>query len=126
MTPRVLVVDDDPLYAEAATALLTADGRVEVVGRAANGQEAVERALALRPDVVLMDINMPVLDGIEATRVLSETLASVRVVLVSSATFDSDWGRIREAGAFASVAKALPGEAIVEAALAAAAEAVAS
>ena len=124
MKPRVLVVDDDPLYAEAATALLTADGRIDVVGRAVNGRDAVELALALRPDVVLMDINMPVLDGIEASRVLHLTLPSVRVVLVSGEAFDSDWPRIREAGAFASIAKALPGEALVEAALAAAAEAV--
>jgi CheY-like chemotaxis protein len=126
MKPRVLVVDDDPLYAEAATAILGTDGRVEVVGCAANGQEAVERALALQPDVVLMDINMPVLDGIAATRRLRRALPSARVVLVSASTVDWDWKRIREAGAFASVAKALPGEALVEAALAAAAEAVAS
>jgi DNA-binding NarL/FixJ family response regulator len=126
MKPRVLVVDDDPLYAEAATAILGTDGRIEVVGRAANGQEAVERALALQPDVVLMDINMPVLDGIAATRRLRRALPSARVVLVSASTVDWDWKRIREAGAFASVAKALPGEALVEAALAAAAEAVAS
>ena len=76
MMPRVLVVDDDTLYAEAATATLVEDGEIEVVGRAADGREALELALALRPDVVVMDINMPVMDAlVEAT--LSAALEAV-------------------------------------------------
>ncbi len=64
MTPRVLVVDDDSLYAEAAMAILRQDDRLDVVGRASDGREAVELALSLRPDVVLMDIEMPVMDAL--------------------------------------------------------------
>src|SRR5712691_11525996 len=65
---RVLVVEDDDFFAEALTELLEADGSLEVAGRARDGREAIELAEALRPDVVLMDIVLPVMDGIEATR----------------------------------------------------------
>ncbi len=120
MKPRILVVDDDPLYAEAATTILVQDGRVEVVGCAGNGHEAVERGLSLHPDVVLMDIQMPLLDGIEATRCLRHMLPSARIVLVSSSTSTSDRRRAREAGAFAAIAKGLGTDALVKAALTAA------
>jgi DNA-binding NarL/FixJ family response regulator len=123
--PRILVVDDDPLYTEVATAILAEDGRVEVIGCASDGREAVERALVLQPDVVLMDIQMPVLDGIEATRCLRRVLPSVRIVLVTSSTSTVDRRRAREAGAVAAIAKGLGTDALVEAALTAA-EALAS
>jgi DNA-binding NarL/FixJ family response regulator len=125
MKPRILVVDDDPLYTEAVTAILALDGRVEVVGCANDGREGVERALLLQPDVVIMDIQMPLLDGIEATRCLRRVLPSARIVLVSSLTTADDRRRAREAGAFAAIAKGLGTDALVEAALTAA-EAVAS
>jgi DNA-binding NarL/FixJ family response regulator len=123
--PRILVVDDDPLYVEASSAILAEDGRVEVVGCASNGREAVEQAVLLEPDVVLMDIQMPLLDGIEATRCLHRLLPSVRIVLVSSSTSRADRRRAREAGAFAAIAKGLGTDALIEAALTAA-ETVAS
>ena len=125
MKPRILVVDDDPLYVEASSAILAEDGRVEVVGCAGDGREAVEQAVLLQPDVVLMDIQMPLLDGIEATRCLHRLLPSVRIVLVSSSTSTADRRRAREAGAFAAIAKGLGTDALIEAALTAA-EAVAS
>jgi DNA-binding NarL/FixJ family response regulator len=65
---RVLIADDHRLFSEALEAILTADGRVEVVGHAADGAEAVKLALELEPDVVVMDISMPVMDGFQATR----------------------------------------------------------
>src|SRR6266536_3248155 len=65
---RVLVVDDNPDFVEAAKVSLAADRRIEVVGGAANGEEAVRQAAALRPEVVAMDVVMPGLDGIEAAR----------------------------------------------------------
>ncbi len=67
---RVLIADDQRLFAEALEAILTTDGRIAVVGRAANGEEAVALARDDRPDVVLMDIAMPVLDGIAATEAI--------------------------------------------------------
>jgi DNA-binding NarL/FixJ family response regulator len=124
MMPRVLVVDDDTFYAEAATAILE-DGELEVVGQAADGREALELALALRPDVVVMDIHMPVMDGLEATRSLRRLLPTTKVVVVTSSPSASDRWSARGAGAHAFLAKELGTDALVEATLSAALEAVA-
>ena len=67
---RVIIADDQRLFAEALEAILTTDGRIAVVGRAENGEEAVELAREHEPDIVLMDIAMPVLDGIAATEAI--------------------------------------------------------
>jgi DNA-binding NarL/FixJ family response regulator len=87
MRVRVLVVDDDPNFIEAITASFSADQRLEVVGAASNGKEAVQQAAALRPEVVAMDIAMPVLDGVEATKIIRSADAGCRVVLVSGSMF---------------------------------------
>jgi DNA-binding NarL/FixJ family response regulator len=84
---RVLVVDDDPNFIEAITASFSADQRLEVVGAASNGKEAVQQAAALQPEVVAMDIAMPVLDGVEATKLIRSADARCRVVLVSGSMF---------------------------------------
>ena len=123
MMPRVLVVDDDTLYAEAATAILGQEGTLDVVGRAADGREAVELALALRPDVVLMDLDMPVMDGLEATRSLRRQLPSARVVVVTSSQSAADRRSAHGAGAHAFLTKELGSGALVEAALSAGLEA---
>ena len=68
MTTRVLVVDDEALLRTAFSALIDAEDDLVVVGDAADGRQAVEKATRLRPDVVVMDVRMPVMDGIEATR----------------------------------------------------------
>jgi DNA-binding NarL/FixJ family response regulator len=65
---RVLIADDHRLFAESLMTVLSEDERVDVVGIAADGREAVELAANLRPDVILMDLKMPVMDGLEATR----------------------------------------------------------
>ena len=62
-----LIADDHRLFAEALDAILASEPGIEVIGRARNGEEAVDQALALKPDVILMDIAMPVVDGVEAT-----------------------------------------------------------
>ncbi|HYY32457.1 MAG TPA: response regulator transcription factor [Gaiellaceae bacterium] len=84
MRLRVLVVDDHPLFAEAVAALLESDGRIEVVGRAENGAEAVDFARKLEPDVVLMDIKMPLMTGIEATERILAWLPETKVVIVTA------------------------------------------
>ena len=91
MSPvRVLLADDQQLVRAGFRALLDDAGDIEVVGEAGNGLEAVELARSARPDVVLMDIRMPVLDGLEATRriVADELLAGVRVLVLT--TFELD------------------------------------
>ncbi|MGH9156206.1 MAG: response regulator [Acidimicrobiales bacterium] len=84
----VLIVDDDHLMRAGLAELLTADATIEVVGDAANGREAVERCRSLAPDVVLMDVRMPDLDGIEATRRLAAVAPVSRVLILT--TFEED------------------------------------
>src|SRR3954447_1008269 len=127
---RVLIVDDHVLFAEALETILAGDGRLDVVGRAKNGEEAVTLTRSLRPDVVLMDISMPVMDGIEATRQIldDEPDACVLVLTGSDAAADVDAARRarapaagppRGAGAAGSVTRdgtpAELGEAILDA-----------
>ncbi len=106
---RVLVVDDNPDFVEAAKVSLAADRRIEVVGGAANGEEAVRQAAALRPEVVAMDVVMPGLDGIEATKLIRKHQPGCRVVLVSGSIFvdrgDEGLEAARAAGASAYVVK---------------------
>ncbi|WP_300644878.1 response regulator transcription factor [Nocardioides sp.] len=88
VTTRVLVVDDDPLVRSALTLMLGGASDLDVVGEAGDGRQGVELALSLRPDVVLMDVRMPVLNGLEATRELHARPDPPRVVVLT--TFDAD------------------------------------
>jgi DNA-binding NarL/FixJ family response regulator len=85
---RVLVADDEVLLRAAFSSLIEAEADLEVVGAAANGQEAAELAVRLAPDVVVMDVRMPVLDGIEATRRITRDGPGSRVLILT--TFDLD------------------------------------
>jgi DNA-binding NarL/FixJ family response regulator len=80
----VLVVDDHPLARRAVSALVRSVVGLELVGTAGSGAEGIEQALLLRPDLVVMDVRMPGLDGIETTRRLVAVLPGVRVVLTST------------------------------------------
>jgi DNA-binding NarL/FixJ family response regulator len=112
---RVLVVDDDPLFAATLTLLLSEHDEVAVVGRARNGAEGVELTLELRPDVVLMDVQMPVMDGIEAAQCIVARLRSARVVMITSTPDPDVAGRARAAGAAGFLAKGCDVEEILEA-----------
>jgi RNA polymerase sigma factor (sigma-70 family) len=85
---RVLIADDDDLMRAGLVELLSVDPSIEIVGEATTGREAVERARRLGPDVVLMDVRMPDLDGIEATRELTRAAPDTRVLIVT--TFEQD------------------------------------
>lgn len=88
MSVRVLLVDDQPLLLQGFAMILSVEEDLEVVGQVTDGARAVEAVLRLRPDVVLMDVQMPVLDGIEATRQIVAAHPDVRVLMLT--TFDRD------------------------------------
>lgn len=85
---RVLIAEDQTLMREGLRTILELETGFSVAGTAANGEEAVERAIALRPDVVLMDVQMPHLDGVQATAQLAAALPATRVIILT--TFDYD------------------------------------
>jgi DNA-binding NarL/FixJ family response regulator len=85
---RVFLADDQALFREALRTLLSVQPDIEIVGEASNGEEAVRRALELKPDVILMDLQMPVLDGVAATRQLHNKDASIHIIVLT--TFDDD------------------------------------
>jgi len=101
---RVLIADDHVLFATALMNVLCEDERVEVVGIAENGEEAVALAAELQPDAILMDLRMPLMDGLEATRRIRETNPSVQILLLTGtgSPIESD---AAEAGATAFLRK---------------------
>jgi DNA-binding NarL/FixJ family response regulator len=89
MTPiRILLADDQALFRESMRAFLDLQPEFEVIGAAANGEEALRLAMTLKPQVVLMDVRMPIMDGVEATRRLHTTQPACRVIMLT--TFDDD------------------------------------
>ena len=110
---RVLIADDDDLMRAGLVELLTADPEIEIVGQASNGHEAVEQALRLAPDVVLMDVRMPDLDGIGATRELLRATPEAKVLILT--TFEQDdyiFGAIRAGASGFLLKRARPEELI--------------
>jgi DNA-binding NarL/FixJ family response regulator len=95
---RILIADDHALFRDGLRSLLEARG-VDVVGEAANGREAVEDVRRLRPDIVLMDLNMPVLDGLAATRLISAEQPEVKVVILTASEEDADLFEAIKSGA---------------------------
>lgn len=85
---RLLVADDEVLVRQGLCGLLALEPDFEVVGQASNGAEAIEQALRLQPDIVLMDIQMPVMNGVQATRELRQKMENVRIVMLT--TFSDD------------------------------------
>lgn len=85
---RVLIADDEPMVRDALTEYLGAAADIEVIGICGTGAEAVDQALASAPDVILMDIRMPTVDGVAATRAIVESNPDIRVVMLT--TFDED------------------------------------
>jgi two-component system, NarL family, response regulator DesR len=114
---RVLVVDDHALFAEALMLTLGIDDRIEVVGSASSGFEAVSLAEALRPDVVLMDVHMPSMDGIEATRGVRNVSPGSRVVMVTAARSPEVAYHALAAGAERCLTKDTPAVSLIDAIL---------
>jgi DNA-binding NarL/FixJ family response regulator len=115
MSTRVLVCDDQALVRTGYTTVLSSQPDLEVVGEAKNGIEAVEQARRLRPDVVIMDIRMPLLDGIEATRLIAgpEAAERVRVLVVTTFNLDEYVYEALRAGASGFLLKDTPAEEVI-------------
>jgi DNA-binding NarL/FixJ family response regulator len=88
VTVRVVIADDQGMVRSGFTTLLNSEPDIEVIGEAVNGQEAIARAAQLRPDVLLMDVRMPVLDGLQATREITAMPGAPKVLILT--TFDLD------------------------------------
>jgi len=106
MPLRFLVVDDHALFRDGMVSLLKAGG-MQVVGEAKNGEEAVIEAARLKPDVILMDIDMPVMNGIDATRKITNTMPEVRVVMLTVSQEDHKLVEALRAGAKGYLLKSL-------------------
>ena len=112
---RLLLVDDQELVYQGLRAMLNLESDIEVIGVASNGQLAIQQAEALQPDLVLMDVRMPIMDGREATRIICQKFPKIKVLVVS--TFDEDdyIAHSIKAGAKGYLLKDMPIEDLVEA-----------
>jgi DNA-binding NarL/FixJ family response regulator len=115
MSTSIFIVDDQALFREGLRTLLSVWPDLEVVGEAGNGQEALQKVAELRPDVILMDLRMPVMDGVAATRQITHEYPDCRIIVLT--TFDDDehiFDGLR-AGAAGYLLKDVPSEKLVEA-----------
>jgi DNA-binding NarL/FixJ family response regulator len=116
---RILIVDDVPQVRQDLCTLLPLVVDIEIVGEAANGREAVRLAETLQPEVILMDLEMPVLDGYEAARQIKTRCPTCRVIALTIHDYEAVWQRASQAGVDDFVVKGAPLERLVEAILAA-------
>jgi len=117
---RIILADDQALFREGIRTILSLQPGLEVVGEAANGTEAVELAQRLRPNVVLMDLRMPLLGGVEATRQIRAQKADCRIIVLTTFDDDEEVFDALRAGAVGYLLKDTPSETLVEAIRAAA------
>jgi two-component system nitrate/nitrite response regulator NarL len=96
---RVLIVDDEPLFVEMVQAMLGGEEGLEIVGTAADGQEGVQLAAELEPDVVVMDISMPVMNGIDATREIRVRHPDASILILTGGSNVTEIDKARMAGA---------------------------
>jgi DNA-binding NarL/FixJ family response regulator len=112
---RLLLVDDQSLICQGLAAVFNQEDDLDVVGFAENGQMAIAQVKSLQPDVVLMDIRMPVMTGIEATRLIAEQFPDVKVLVLSTFDDDRDIAQSVRAGAKGYLLKDMPAPELVEA-----------
>ena len=112
---RIVVAEDDTIVRAGVCLLLNTERDIDVVGEAANGQEAIESAESLRPDVLLMDISMPVLNGLEATQIIKDRFPEIEVLALTMHRSDEYFFAMLKAGAAGYVTKGAPTEELIEA-----------
>jgi DNA-binding NarL/FixJ family response regulator len=114
LSTRILIVDDHEIVRSGLRRLVERESGWEVCGEAGNGKEAIEKALALKPDLVLMDISMPVMNGIEATRQIRQLSPVTKIVIVSLHDNEVITAQAKDAGADAYVVKACRSEILID------------
>jgi len=112
---RILLADDHVMLRQGTAEILSKEADIEVVGEAGNGQQAIDLTLRLRPDIVVMDVRMPVLSGIEATRRIRETMPEVQVLVLTAYDDDQYIFSLLQAGASGYLLKAAPVNELVKA-----------
>ena len=100
MAIRILITDDHQLFREGIANLLAASPQIEIVGQAENGQEAIEKARKLKPDIVIMDLSLPIINGVDATRILCKEQPETKVMVLSMHAEKNYIKEALEAGAF--------------------------
>ena len=114
-TKRVLIVDDVPQVRRELRTLLPLLDAIDIVGEAENGQSAIELATALQPDVILMDVEMPIVDGLAATRSIKQQHPQCRVIILSIHNDEAVRAQARSAGSDAFVDKGAPLDTLLQA-----------
>jgi len=114
-TVKVMVVDDQQLMRDGISSLLSIQEGIEVIGTAANGQEAIEQALVLTPDVILMDVRMPVMNGIAATEQIRRQLSTCQVLMLTTFDDEEDIVKALIAGASGYLLKDIPAQDLAQA-----------
>ena len=112
---RIVVCDDHALFAEGVKAILRDDRSIEVIGQAREGRQAVELARKLRPDIVLMDIEMPGLNGFEATRLIRKSAEGTKIIMLTMHSDEEVVARCLDAGAAGYILKDVPPSQLVDA-----------
>jgi DNA-binding NarL/FixJ family response regulator len=112
---RVLIVDDQQLMREGIASLLKIQDGIEIVGTAANGQEALEQAISQQPDVILMDVRMPVLDGVAATQQILQQVSTCKILMLTTFNDDAYILDALKAGASGYLLKDLPARDLAQA-----------
>jgi two-component system NarL family response regulator len=111
---RILAADDHPLIRAGLVSFLATEPGLEVVGEAGDGEEALEKYHALRPDVVLMDLSMPVMDGFAATRAIVEEYPDAKIIMLTTYGGDEDIHRSLDAGAVGYLVKDMVAKQVVD------------
>ena len=112
---RILIADDHKMVRDGLAALLGTKRDLEVIGAVGNGQEAVEKALALKPNVVIMDLMMPIMDGVEATREIRKAAPTVQILVLTTFGTSDGIAHAIQAGALGAMMKSADHEELAEA-----------
>jgi len=105
MCVRIVLADDHEVVRQGVRRYLETQPSLEICGEASNGQEAVEKTLSLKPDLVILDLSMPVMNGVEATRQIRQLLPSAKIIVFSMHDFTQLADTVKQAGADAYVSK---------------------